>query len=362
MRYPYVAPLNLDYLRGILKQERYYDNGDKLLSEVTYNPIMIEGFKYSGIRPFTNENCPFSKDFIDYTAYMSNYESCKTTTVDKICYNCGDPSGYIYSRDIKDAYGWIQTMEKTSKNYFYDKNNVQDIVETKETLVYQDENKKIIDYKKQTYTKNGSVPEEITQKYTYFSNPETLAQNDISKIWKVTNFVNGEQVSNQMIAYSNSLSTGNQDYLPEKISVSKGSESLENRLAFNRYDVFGSPVEVKKENGMPVAYIYDYNNNNLIAMIENATYAQVIAQLGAPAASNGYTEADMIKLNNLRDTLTNANVTTYTYKPLVGISSVTDPRGQKTTYFYDSFGRLIQVKDHNNNILSENVYKYKNQN
>ena len=53
-------------------------------------------------------------------------------------------------------------------------------------------------------------------------------------------------------------------------------------------------------------------------------------------------------------------VTTYTYKPLVGISSITDPKGYITTYEYDELNRLKFVKDRDGNIISENIYKYKN--
>jgi uncharacterized protein RhaS with RHS repeats len=52
-------------------------------------------------------------------------------------------------------------------------------------------------------------------------------------------------------------------------------------------------------------------------------------------------------------------VTTYTYLPLVGVSTITDPKGDIITYSYDSFGRLEFVKDKSGNILSENQYNYK---
>ena len=44
-------------------------------------------------------------------------------------------------------------------------------------------------------------------------------------------------------------------------------------------------------------------------------------------------------------------ITTYTYKPLVGVTSITDPRGVKTTYNYNDFGRLQNIKDENGNII-----------
>jgi YD repeat-containing protein len=55
-------------------------------------------------------------------------------------------------------------------------------------------------------------------------------------------------------------------------------------------------------------------------------------------------------------------ITTYTYKPLIGISTVTDPKGDTQTYIYDDFNRLKEVRDKDNNILSENQYHYRTPN
>ena len=57
--------------------------------------------------------------------------------------------------------------------------------------------------------------------------------------------------------------------------------------------------------------------------------------------------------------LVNAMITTYTYDPLVGVTSVTDPRGQTVYYQYDAFGRLEYVKDKDGNLLSKNEYNHK---
>ena len=64
-------------------------------------------------------------------------------------------------------------------------------------------------------------------------------------------------------------------------------------------------------------------------------------------------------LNALRTNLPGAMVTTYTYKPLIGVSTITDAKGDQITYSYDSFNRLQFVKDKSGNILSENQYNYK---
>jgi YD repeat-containing protein len=60
----------------------------------------------------------------------------------------------------------------------------------------------------------------------------------------------------------------------------------------------------------------------------------------------------------LRGALTEAWVWTYTYKPLVGITSIIDPHGVSTYFEYDSFGRLKNTKDSDLKLLQEYQYNY----
>jgi hypothetical protein len=153
-------------------------------------------------------------------------------------------------------------------------------------------------------------------------------------------------------------------YLPQTIQTAKAGEAYENRLHYLQYDAFGHPLEVKQEDGMHICYIWGYNQTQPIAKIENATYAQVLPHVAnLQTLSNGNNEQNLINaLNNLRTLLPNAMITTYTYKPLIGISTVTDSKGDKQTYHYDTFNRLEFVKDKDGNILSENKYHYRTQN
>ena len=57
--------------------------------------------------------------------------------------------------------------------------------------------------------------------------------------------------------------------------------------------------------------------------------------------------------------LPKALVTTYTYDPLVGMISQTDPNGQTVYYEYDDFNRLKLVKDQAGNIMQQYTYNYK---
>jgi YD repeat-containing protein len=57
----------------------------------------------------------------------------------------------------------------------------------------------------------------------------------------------------------------------------------------------------------------------------------------------------------------NAQMTTYTYDPLIGMTSSTDAKGEVTYYEYDSFQRLQNIKDKDGNIIKSYVYHYQGQ-
>ncbi|MFY7844919.1 hypothetical protein [Chryseobacterium gambrini] len=56
-------------------------------------------------------------------------------------------------------------------------------------------------------------------------------------------------------------------------------------------------------------------------------------------------------------------ITTYSYDPLIGITSVTPPSGIRQVYIYDTTGKLKEIREMSKtgNLLKEFKYKYKNQ-
>jgi len=165
---------------------------------------------------------------------------------------------------------------------------------------------------------------------------------------------------------------GNNLLLLEKLYMKIGNGTQENRITYNNYDSHGNPQYVSKDDADKVVYLWSYNYQYPVAEIRNATYSDVCNKIGngneqtgkttleTIAAKNEPAAADWTTINNLRTQLSNALVTTYTYKPLVGIASMTDPRGVITYYDYDVFGRLKTVKDNSSKNVEGYDYHYKN--
>lgn len=68
-----------------------------------------------------------------------------------------------------------------------------------------------------------------------------------------------------------------------------------------------------------------------------------------------------LTIDELRLFPANAQVTTYTYDPLVGVTSVTDTKNLITYYEYDDFQRLMNVKNKDGHIIKNYLYYTTNQ-
>ena len=264
--------------------------------------------------------------------------------------------------------GLQDTLITTTKNYYDNINHLQKT--------------KIV----KTLNSNDSLITRI--RYANDLNYEPLiAENRVVEPLEVFNYRNNTILSKQKTIY-NSFTDDNT--LPEYIQTAKGTGLLENRIVYHRYDNRGNPIEISKKDGTFITYLWGYNKEYPIAKIENATYLQVLSVIELlPTAYNSIekiqtttnddddrdvddfdTSGNRIYVGNegkvrqaldlLRLNLSSAQVTSYTYDPLVGVTSMTDSRGYTIYYEYDEFNRLQRTKDADSNILSENKYHYKN--
>lgn len=156
-------------------------------------------------------------------------------------------------------------------------------------------------------------------------------------------------------------------YKPLTVSTKMGAATTKVRLRYSGYNGNGDIQTVAKESAPKTTYIWSYKGAYPVAEIQNADYSTVETALGGSTAVNNFRKSnptDAIVASFLAplrsaSSLAGAMVTTYTYQPLVGVTSTTDPRGQTTYYEYDGYGRLTTIRDMNNNIVKAICYNYK---
>ena len=159
-------------------------------------------------------------------------------------------------------------------------------------------------------------------------------------------------------------------YKPQSVQVQIGSNPVETRQSFYNYDNKGNVNEVSKTNDIHTVYLWSYFRQYPVAKIEGSTWNAVNAvaggnlqgQIDALTTTATATSDAAVRnlLQSLRTGLPGALVTTYTYSPLTGITSETDPKGQITYYQYDAFQRLQVILDNDGNVLKTYNYQYQN--
>lgn len=138
--------------------------------------------------------------------------------------------------------------------------------------------------------------------------------------------------------------------------------NVNDKMIFDSYDSAGNLTMQHKPNGIYTTTLWGYNKRYPIAQFENATFSTIAAALGVQISQlENFNEENLNQINALRLLLTDVMIKTYTYLPLVGVSSTTDVKGISTFYEYDSFGRLMFVKDQDLNVLQRYCYGYQGQ-
>lgn len=138
------------------------------------------------------------------------------------------------------------------------------------------------------------------------------------------------------------------------LSTDRLALNYSTEYTYDFYDSTGLPWEMTDKNGVTTCYVWGYGGQYLIAKIENLTYDEMSDQYGI--TNQAYSDALPQTTEKMLREIEGVSVTTYTYKPLVGITSITDPSGHSVYYEYYDDGRLHYIRDHKGKTL--NSYDY----
>jgi YD repeat-containing protein len=191
---------------------------------------------------------------------------------------------------------------------------------------------------------------------------------DYSNNYPIAEIVNGDSTS---IAYTSFESNGTGGWMlsggtvdttkgftgtksyTSSFTITKGGLNSANTYVLSYWTTAALPLTVAGiVSGYPIQGKTIFINGN------NWTYYEYKITGISTASVSGSGSANV---DELRLYPASAQMTTYTYVPLVGVSSVCDVDNRVTYYQYDGLNRLKVIKDQDGNILKTIQYHYMNQ-
>ena len=327
---------------------------------------------------------PFGVDVIPGMAFplcYPNFQPCYGNFND-FHYNglIGDYSNYRLGTNFES--GYTNLIEKTYRLYtnklITGSTSLYESIDEVETYKFDDGYNLIREKGKSTLgmlNVNGGIVNGLKTKYTYDDtyfpgNPEKITDEEIYNVTSGSEQLISKR-HNVYTDYGNS--NGNiVNYLSE-IKTAKSNNPLKTRLLLN-YDLITknitnttSPSNSNPANENYDSYIFGYNDMYPVAKLAGVKYNQISAARINAIKAKANTVVNLAnnnlliaELNLLRLDFPLAQITTYTYDPVFGVTSVTDPKGDIKYFNYDELGRLLNIKDKEGNTLSQNEYHYKN--
>ncbi|RMZ60375.1 hypothetical protein D1632_05405 [Chryseobacterium nematophagum] len=324
------------YLRGLTLNIKETDNNGVLIKETTNNyqinpsgyiPTTVYGLGVTSSDLFLAENSNVQEVNYELTNFTSDYVFQGTTIV-------------------KDYLGSNNIVSSTENNTF----NSLCLLDNKNILL-SDNNLLETSYK---YANDKQIQKLITA-------------NIINLPLETERKKNGKIISKGEIKFDNPANL----FPSSAASYDLQSNSMLTEITYDKYDSKGNLLQYTTQNGVSISIIWGYNQTQPIAKIEGAMYNQVEgfisgivsasdadAAQGTQASENALIAA-LDAFRNLPNLVT-TQITTYTYNPQIGVTSITPTSGVRENYIYDSANRLEKVVDVNGKVLKEYKYNYKN--
>jgi YD repeat-containing protein len=293
---------------------------------------------------------------------------------DNFLYNgaafCGfqDPCRYnIFVFPNKGLWSYLQRQETTD---YVQGNKISKTTE----FIYNITNYCIKEYKETNSDQKTKITH-YTYPVDYSSMPySTMAGFNITNpVIEQSEYIGSDFLQSTLTSYRN---WSNAVFKPDTIRTKTKTSNYEPRIEYDKYDNKGNFLQFHKDNDVITSFVWGYNQTYPVVKAENVDHASLNS-----AVTLVQTDLQGFLTNSIKDLTTDAQksawksfnaslrdalppnvvVTTYTYAPLIGMTSSTDPNGFTTYYEYDTFGRLKLIRDKDNKILKQYHYHYQSQ-
>ncbi|MBS7566472.1 hypothetical protein KHS38_18855 [Mucilaginibacter sp. Bleaf8] len=358
-KFPYVFKTYPSWMNSRIKSVIFYksDNAG------AYYPVKSTSYEYElsekRIKTFVID---------EYEPFIWSGNNWLNTDLSRQWVYQGDNPNNFYYFNYFVSYGRTKKSKEITREFV---NGIESSTVEK-TFTYNNQN----EIAKEEYTNSKAELVQNTMKYTSDLNYTNLiSKNMLSLPVQEEQLVNGKVVSGTIVKYNDfgaiseryaAVANSPKDMVPY-VSAASLPPYYEKKETVD-YDWNNKNLkQVKSEKGINTNYLWSYGGQYPIAIIRNADSTAIANVLGADNIKN-YSkkisppdEAVRSFLSRLRTQLPNAEVATYTYNPLAGLTSQADPRGNLKYYEYDTYQRLRNVKDQNGKITESYCYNYAGQ-
>ncbi len=324
-----------------LRIKKTFDKNDKLVREEEYTRTMIGAGMIPGliVKPQISDGAQFG-NMIGWFKNNSTFDIFLSFSGKYVSQPC-----FIWEYNLYT--GEEKLSSQIIKSYEGDK-----IIQRKKTYTYNDIGLLIKE------SDENSVNGILEKEYSYPLSGTLFDKNMISTLLKTKTKNNGKSIGVTEIYYPSTA------ILPQEMRTSTTDESgMRTEISYNTYDTKNNLLQSTSLDNISTVYLWGYNNQYPIAEIKNSTYSEVNQKLGQVlidrvSAATVPATADIQKVNELRTSLPNSFISTYTYDPLIGMSTMNNLNLLTSSYEYDSSGRLKGIKDNESKIISSYVYHY----
>ena len=125
-------------------------------------------------------------------------------------------------------------------------------------------------------------------------------------------------------------------------------------LSYGTYDRRGNVMERTGLDGRTEVWLWGYRGQYPVARIRGASLNAVLSRVDTSRLNTGTQSQVAAQLSSLRNAWSDnasVHVETWTWQPLVGLSTATDPSGRSFSWEYDGLGRLTAAYAHDGTAL-----------
>jgi hypothetical protein len=399
--------------------ETNYWNTSSLTGRIDYKRVSNSGV-YQKIKETTNSYSATITRYVYGLHVRSVYKLAQTgrdnntlyypeeyATAVAITYPLGPPIRIYGYSDYQIPVGYKNLMSTTET--LYTDNNAS----INNGITYQYNSRQYVSKSTSTSSEGSSIVTDIKYPFDFTSNSVLTQMVGLNMLDYPV-----EQIGTKNLTPTQSIRTNYFNWgttpariAPQTVDVKLGSGIYETRLRYSAYDSDGNPLTVSKENDLPISYVWGYNNSYPIAegtnaavknvfhtsfedatgnstlndcktgrrsrtggyskpltLLDNGNYilsywqksgANWVLQSSSVSVTTGsYTISLTGQVDEVRFYPKTSQMKTYTYDPLIGITTECDASDHISYYEYDNYGRLKLIRDMNGNILRTFKYQY----